>query len=254
MRYLAPLVLFLACAGASAQSAAPLPGQVLVTGTVPDEAAKAGVLAKLREVYGPDLVVDQITIGPVATPANWNNYVQKLINPDLKQISRGQLKIDGSVVSLRGEVANEAQRQKIVSNVATNLNTTYTVNNGLRVSAADQSVLDNTLANRTIEFESGKAALTPSGRAILDEMTAAMQKLKDRKVDIIGHTDNVGLRATNQNLSQARAEAVKQYLAGHGIREDLISASGQGADRPIASNNDTTGRARNRRIEFRLAQ
>ncbi len=251
---LVPFVVLLACAsGALAQSPAPQPGQVLVTGTVPDEASKASVLARLREVYGAD-VVDQISVGPVAMPANWNNYVQKLITPDLKLISRGQLKIDGSTVSLRGEVANEAQRQKIASTVATSLNPTYTVNNGLRVSAADQSILDKTLANRTIEFESGKATLTPSGRAILDEMTAALLKLKERKVELIGHTDNQGLRATNQGLSQARAEAVKAYLSSHGIKEELITASGQGPDRPIASNDNADGRARNRRIEFRLAQ
>lgn len=254
MRQLALFLFMFACAAtAGAQTAAPQPGQVLVTGTVPDEASKASVLAKLREVYG-DLVVDQISVGAVSTPANWNNYVQKLITPELKQITRGQLKIDGSTVSLKGEVANEAQRQKIASNVATSLNPTYTVNNGLRVSAADQGVLDTTLANRTIEFQSGKAELTASGKAILDEMTAAMLKLKERKVDIIGHTDNQGLRATNQGLSQARAEAVKAYLAGHGIKSDLLTASGQGADRPVASNDSTEGRARNRRIEFRLAQ
>jgi OOP family OmpA-OmpF porin len=255
MRHLAIFLFMYACtATAIAQSVAPQPGQVLVTGTVADEASKASVLAKLREVYGNDLVVDQISVGAVATPANWNSYVQKLITPELKQITRGQLKIDGSSISLKGEVANEAQRQKIASNVATSLNPTYTVSNGLRVSAADQSVLDGTLANRTIEFESGKAALTPSGRAILDEMTVAMLKLKERKVDIIGHTDNQGLRATNQGLSQARAEAVKAYLGSHGIKSDLMTASGQGADRPVASNDSTEGRARNRRIEFRLAQ
>jgi OmpA-OmpF porin, OOP family len=254
MRQLALFLFMFACAAtANAQTAAPQPGQVLVTGTVADEASKASVLAKLREVYG-DLVVDQISVGAVSTPANWNNYVQKLITPELKQITRGQLKIDGSTISLKGEVANEAQRQKIASNVATSLNPTYTVNNGLRVSAADQGILDSTLANRTIEFQSGKAELTPSGRAILDEMTAAMLKLKERKVDIIGHTDNQGLRATNQGLSQARAEAVKVYLASHGIKSELMTASGQGADRPVASNDSSEGRARNRRIEFRLAQ
>lgn len=254
MRHLAPLLFMIACAAsAGAQTVAPQPGQVLVTGTVADEASKASVLAKLREVYG-DLVVDQISVGPVSTPANWNTYVQKLITPELKQITRGQMKIDGSTVSLKGEVANEAQRQKIASNVATSLNPTYTVNNGLRVSASDQGVLDGTLANRTIEFQSGKAELTASGKAILDEMTAAMLKLKERKVDIIGHTDNQGLRATNQGLSQARAEAVKAYLAAHGIKSELMTASGQGADRPVASNDSAEGRARNRRIEFRLAQ
>lgn len=246
--------IFALTASATAQNAAPQPGQVLVTGTVVDEASKASVLAKLREVYGADKVVDQISVGGVATPANWNTYVQKLITPDLKQISRGQLKIDGSTVSLKGEVANEAQRQKIASDVATSLNPTYTVNNGLRVSAADQGILDNTLANRTIEFESGKAALTPSGRAILDEMAAAMKKLKERRIDIIGHTDNQGLRATNQGLSQARADAVKDYLSSQGIKGDLLTTSGQGPDRPVAANDTVEGRARNRRIEFRLAQ
>jgi len=249
----------LSAAGASAQNpglapAAPEPGQVLASGTVPDEGSKAAVLAKLREVYGADKVVDQIAIGPVAMPANWNGYVQKLITADLKQISRGQLKIDGSNVSLRGEVANESVRQRIASTVATSLNPTYTVNNGLRVSAADQSILDTTLANRTVEFESGKAALTPAGKAILDEMLAALLKLKGRKVEIIGHTDSAGLRATNLGLSQARAETVKTYFASHGLNGDLLTASGQGPDRPIASNDSADGRARNRRIEFRMAQ
>ncbi|MFL6631742.1 MAG: OmpA family protein [Massilia sp.] len=234
--------------------AAPQPGQVLASGTVPDEATKAAVLAKLRDVYGPERVVDQIAVGPVSMPANWNGYVQKLITPDLRQISRGQLKIDGSNVSLRGEVANEALRQRIAGNVATNLNPTYTVNNGLRVSAAEQALLDNTLANRTVEFESGKATLTPTGRAILDEMVAAMQKLKGRRIELIGHTDSAGLRASNVSLSQARAATVKAYLAAHGIAEENLNASGQGPDRPLASNDTAEGRARNRRIEFRLAQ
>jgi OOP family OmpA-OmpF porin len=239
---------------AAPAQAAPQPGQVVASGTVPDEATKAAVLARLRDVYGPERVVDQVAIGPVATPANWNAYVQKLISPDLRQVSRGQLKIDGSTVSLRGEVANEALRQRIASNVATSLNPTYTVNNGLRVAAADQAILDNTLGNRTVEFESGQATLTPAGRAILDEMAAAMAKLKGRRIEVIGHTDSAGLRASNINLSQARAATVKAYLASHGIAEELLGASGLGPDRPLASNDTPEGRARNRRIEFRMAQ
>jgi OOP family OmpA-OmpF porin len=249
MRYLPFLLL---CAAFAVQ--AQVPGQVVASGTVADEASKTAVLAKLREVYGADKVLDQITVGQVTTPANWSDYVQKLITPDLKQVSRGQLKIDGTTVSVRGEVANEAQRQGIASAFATRLNPTYTVTNGLRVSAADQGVLDRTLANRIVEFESGQAVLTPTGKAILDEMGSAMLKLKGQKVEIIGHTDNVGLRASNQNLSQARAEAVRNYLASKGIPAETLVASGSGPDRPIASNDTVEGRARNRRIEFRMAQ
>ena len=234
----------------------PMPGQILVTGTLADEGAKAAVLARLRELYGAERVVDQIAIGNVAVPANWNAYVQKLIAPNLKLISRGQISIDGSNVSVRGEVANEAQRQQIASDIATSLNPTYIVNNGLRVKAAEaeQGMLDAALDKRIIEFDSGKASITPAGLAILDEMAAVMQKLKERKVEVIGHTDNTGLRASNVALSQARADAVRSYFTTQGIKAEMVLTSGQGPDRPVASNATADGRARNRRIEFRIAQ
>jgi OOP family OmpA-OmpF porin len=236
-----------------AQVPAPHPGQVLVSGTVPDEAAKAALLQKVRDVYGTDLVVDQIAIGTVAMPPDWTSHVQKLITSNLKQVTKGQLRIDGNTISIRGEVANEAQRQQIASDMAISLNPSYTVNNGLRVSAAEQDVLDAALARRIIEFESGQAAIRPSGQAILDEMAAALQKVKGKKVEVIGHTDNTGLRETNLALSLARAEAVRSYLAAKGINTALISVSGQGPDRPVAENSTAEGRARNRRIEFRVA-
>ncbi len=245
------------CAPAAAQTPAPAtprPGQILVSGSVPDEASKAAVLARLRELYGAEQVVDQVAVGGVAMPANWSGYVQKLINPNLKLITRGQLKIDGNSVSVRGEVANEAQRQQIASDFASRLNPTYTVNNGLRVSAVEQNLLDATLARRIIEFDIGKTSLTASGQAILDEMAVALQKLKERKVEVIGHTDNSGLRESNVALSLARAEAVRGYLARKGINPELVAVSGQGPDRPVADNGSADGRARNRRIEFRIAQ
>ncbi|MES2300174.1 MAG: OmpA family protein [Pseudomonadota bacterium] len=229
-------------------------GQVLASGTVPDEASKAAVLARLRELYGADRVMDQIAIGPVAMPANWNSYVQKLLSPALKQIKHGQLKIDGSLVSVRGDVANEAQRQQIASDMASSLNATYTIENGLRVSNAEQGLLDSTLANRIVEFDSGQATLTDNGRAILDEMTVALLKLRERRVDVIGHTDSHGQHVSNQALSLARAQAVKAYLVGKGIGAERLNPSGLGPDHPVASNDTAEGRSRNRRIEFRLAQ
>lgn len=250
MSRLMTIVLLLLAAQAGAQA----PGQIVVTGAVPDESSKAALLAQVRALYGADRVVDQVGIAQVSLPPNWNGYVQKLITPNLKLISKGELKVDGTNVTLRGEVANEAQRQQIASDVATSLNPSYTVNNGLRVSAAEQNLLDAALAKRIIEFDSGRATLTPSGRAILDEMAAALDKVKGRKVEVIGHTDNVGLRDSNLALSQARAEAVRAYLTGKGISPDMVMVSGQGPDRPVAENSTAQGRARNRRIEFRVAQ
>jgi OmpA-OmpF porin, OOP family len=246
-----------ACAASSLAGAAAAPepvAPIVVTGTVADEASKAGLLARLRDVYGAERVVDQLAVGGVATPANWSEHLQKLIGPNLKLITRGQLKVDGTNVSLRGDVANEAQRQQIATDIAASLDQTYVVNNGLRVAASEQGVLDAALANRIIEFESGKATLTESGKEILDQMAAALMKLKGVRVEVIGHTDNAGSRAGNLSLSQARAEAVKAYLAGRGINGEQIAVSGEGPDRPVADNRTADGRARNRRIEFKVVR
>ena len=230
------------------------PGQVVVSGKVPDEATRDAVLQRLRDTYGAANVVDQIEVGNVSTPANWAGNVQKLIGPQLKQISKGQLKIDGTSIDVKGEVNNEAQRQQIASDMANALNPTYTIRNGLRVSASEQGLLDQTLANRTIEFETGSATLAPQGRAILNQMATVLSKMPGKSVEIIGHTDNSGNRSSNIALSQARADAVKGYLVTQGIAPQSMATMGVGPDQPIASNDTADGRARNRRIEFRVGQ
>lgn len=231
-----------------------VPNPVIATGTVPDEATRAAVLTRLRELYGSDRVVDQISIGAVVAPPNWSSYVQKVLGPDLKQVSRGQIAIEGNNIDLKGEVANEAQRQQIASTMATGLNPTYTIRNGLRVAASEQNLVDDALRNRIIEFEPGSSVIKPEGLRILDELLPALAKVSARKVEIIGHTDGVGARDANIALSFARADAVKDYLQSKGIDASRINVSGAGPDRPVASNQTAEGRARNRRIEFRVSQ
>lgn len=245
---------WLTAGAAMAQAPAAAPAPIVASGTVATDAAKASLLARLRQVFGPERVVDQLRVGPVAAPPNWSDYLNKLVGPNLKQVSHGELKMDGSAVSLRGDVASEALRQQIAAELAASLDPAYTVNNGLRVAASEQGLLDAALANRTIEFESGKATLTDSGKAILDQMSMALLKLKDKKVELIGHTDNAGARASNLSLSQARAEAVKAYVVQKGIKAESVGVSGEGPDRPVADNRNADGRARNRRIEFKVVQ
>jgi len=70
---------------------------------------------------------------------------------------------------------------------------------------------------------------------------------------VIGHTDNTGTREANLALSLARAGAVRSYLAAKGIAAASIAVAGAGPDQPLADNASAEGRARNRRIEFRVA-
>ena len=244
-----------ACAAAVAAGAdTPAPGKVVVSGTVPDEATRQAVLTRAREVFGVDRVVDQLGVGNLVAPPNWTSYLQRIISPDLKQVSRGQISVSGNVIEIKGEVGNEAVRQQIVSELSTRLNTTYTVRNGLRVGAAGQDQVDLALTNRTIEFETGNSTLTPTGRQVLDLLAPVLQRLPGRSFEVIGHTDAQGSRPQNIALSAARADTVKAHLASKGIAADSITTSGAGPDRPVASNDTPDGRARNRRIELRVVK
>lgn len=240
-------------ARAQAAPAAAAPGKVVVAGDVPDESTRQAILARVRELYGPDRVVDQLGVrAGLSAPPNWAQQVQKVLQPDLKLVSRGQLDIRGNVLELRGEVAGDAQRTQVLDGVRRQLsNPTYTVRNGLRISAAGQDQLDAALANRIVEFEAGSATLTALGQSVLDDVAAVMRRMPDRRFEIIGHTDGQGARLSNMALSSARAEAVKTYLAGRGVPVALLDTSGAGPDRPVASNDTPEGRARNRRIEVR---
>ncbi|TCP07013.1 OmpA family protein [Caldimonas thermodepolymerans] len=241
-------------APATVLPAQPHPNQVVVTGTVPDEATRASVLMRLHELYGRDRVVDQIAVGSVVAPPNWAGYVQQMLVPDLQRVSRGELTIQGNQVHLKGEVANEALRQQVASAMATRLNPTYTIRNALRVVASEQPLIDEVLRNRIIEFEPGSSVITPQGQRILDELLPTLVQLSARQIEVIGHTDSLGARDANIALSFARADAVKNYLVSKGITPSRIGVSGAGPDRPIASNQTPEGRARNRRIEFRISQ
>ena len=246
---------FAACAAAVAAGAdTPAPGKVVVSGTVPDEATRQAVLTRAREVFGVDRVVDQLGVGNLVAPPNWTSYLQRIISPDLKQVSRGQISVSGNVIDIKGEVGNEAVRQQIVSELSTRLNTTYTVRNGLRVGAAGQDQVDLALTNRTIEFETGNSTLTPTGRQVLELLAPVLQRLPGRSFEVIGHTDAQGSRPQNIALSAARADTVKAHLASKGIAADSITTSGAGPDRPVASNDTPDGRARNRRIELRVVK
>lgn len=240
-------------AQSSAVSPAEDAAKVVASGSVPDEASRAAILGKLRDIYGAANVVDRLEVGGVVPPTNWTENVGKILNANLKQVHKGQMQVSGTQIAIRGNVANEAQRQQVVSDMATALNPTYTVDNGLVVAGGSaQNVLDKTLSNRVVEFESNAATLTPVGRAILDEMAAAIKQIGTPKVQVIGHTDSSGNRLANLSLSLARANTVRTYLIDKGIPAEALKAVGSGPDHPVTSNDTPEGRAKNRRIEFHL--
>jgi len=104
---------------------------------------------------------------------------------------------------------------------------------------------------RGVTFEIGRSALKPDSYTILDIVAASLVANPDIKIEIAGHTDNTGSVATNTRLSQARAEAVRAYLASKGVAPDRMIAKGYGPTQPVAPNTTPAGRAQNRRVELR---
>lgn len=250
----APCAPLLAQTGSAVPAVQPSATQspVVVSGVVPDEATRQAILNRVREVYGRERVVDQLGVAATTAPANWVDYVQKLVTSDLKGVQRGHLRISGNTVELVGETDSAATREKIVGNMAASLNPTYTVNNKLQIVEAPQARIDSILIGKIVEFESGSAVLTPVGRQVLDELVPVLKTLNGRRIQIIGHTDASGLRQSNVALSQARAAAVKNYLVANNLPPGALQTLGAGPDQPLVSNETPEGRAKNRRIEFKV--
>lgn len=114
---------------------------------------------------------------------------------------------------------------------------------------------DRILLKRSVHFVTGEARLAPDAASLLDNVVDVLVSNKNiKRIRIEGHTDNVGSKATNDKLSQDRAQAVVDYLAEQGIDKSRLKAEGLGSSRPIAPNLTRRGREQNRRVEFHILQ
>jgi OmpA-OmpF porin, OOP family len=103
-------------------------------------------------------------------------------------------------------------------------------------------------------FETGKATLQETAYTVIDELVAYLNRKDDEKIELGGHTDNVGKPAKNLVLSQGRANTVRAYLLTKGIDPARVTAKGYGSTKPIASNKTAAGKALNRRTEVKILE
>lgn len=101
-----------------------------------------------------------------------------------------------------------------------------------------------------IYFAPGSARLDRQSNAILESIVDIVSRCPGLVIEVSGHTDSIGDEASNQRLSEARAQSVAQYLTGKGIEPARFRAVGYGELKPVAPNDTNQGRGRNRRIEF----
>ncbi|MBL7938465.1 MAG: OmpA family protein [Flavobacteriales bacterium] len=118
--------------------------------------------------------------------------------------------------------------------------------------ASLQELNHTKLRTNAIHFAYKSADLGEGSEVILEQVTGLMRQHPELKLVIEAHTDDIGSRAYNLDLSQQRALSVLQYMEAHGITGDRLVPIGHGKNQPIASNKTEEGRSKNRRVEFRM--
>ncbi len=104
-----------------------------------------------------------------------------------------------------------------------------------------------------VYFDTGKSSIKPESHKVLDEVSGILNKYDNLKIEIGGHTDNRGAEALNQTLSEARANAVLDYLVSkHNLSRGRFTAEGYGESKPVSNNDTAAGLAKNRRVEFKV--
>ena len=109
-----------------------------------------------------------------------------------------------------------------------------------------------TVILKNIFFETAKYDLKPESQIELNKLIDLLNKNPKMKIELSGHTDNVGGKEYNQTLSENRAKAVYDYLVAHNISAERLSYKGYGDTKPIDTNDTDQGRANNRRTEFKV--
>lgn len=110
--------------------------------------------------------------------------------------------------------------------------------------------LTEDLSLDAVEFATGTSDLSGASVATLDNIARIMRENPNLKFEVGGHTDDRGDYAFNVNLSEQRAQAVRDYLVDQGVAADRLTARGYGPDRPLVNNDSVANRQANRRVEL----
>lgn len=240
-------------------------GAVDVTGTVSSQEVRSQIVSALQEVYPGAVDAGRLEIRPgVRSEGAWLPGVLDTFVEIGDDVESGLIVVnsDAGVVTVSAEYPDRQARADARRSADESLTSGgLDFVSGLTVEDAPppppreqvvelQEDLDDLIAGKVVEFELNSAELTAAGRALLDEVLLAFRQFPDVPVEIAGHTDALGSPEFNLDLSEQRAEAVLAYLVANGENAERYVVVGYGESQPIADNDTSEGRARNRRIEF----
>ena len=236
---------------------------ITLSGHVPSNEVRSEIAAFARERFSGLTVRDEMKLASGAP----DGMVQAVgvAFAALGQLFEGSATLADRRVTLTGDAADKDAAAAADELIAKRLPSGFSGTSSIRVvepppqpepepgeAAACQERLNTIMTGNTVLFEVNKADIRSESFALLDRIADAAQGCKGFGIEVGGHTDADGPEDYNLDLSQRRAESVVRYLVDKGVSKQRLKAVGYGETKPIASNDNDAGKARNRRIEFTI--
>jgi OmpA-OmpF porin, OOP family len=234
----------------------PVAGTITLAGYVPDNNAHAAIVAAVGRKFFSEKIVDNLKASTGA-PSGFSNSVISALGA-LSRVSTGSLVVSDRDVKLSGDALYAVAANQIRGGLNSDLPQGWKANAEISVkpvaspvdSTVCQQLFVELLGKAKIRFESGKATIDSDSIGLLDRLIETALRCPSANIEVAGHTDSDGDDATNQSLSEKRAQAVADYLIKAGLPPDRLKAEGYGSSKPVADNDTDEGKAKNRRIEF----
>jgi len=232
----------------------------LLTGTVPDQATRSRLVEQAEAVFGSGKVTDLLRIhGDLRMADGFDADYARFLRAD--RAGAVGFAIENNVFTLKNAVPAELSRYRPAEDSASKV-ASGQQKIGVKVAAVDTEIkaasvdlqrqLDELLKMNAVEFAFASAVLDEASKKILDRVAVLLDAFPQSRIEIQGHTDNIGQSEMNLQLSEDRSQAVYRYLTEKGTAADRLLVNAYGDRRPIADNSTAEGRQQNRRVAFRV--
>lgn len=244
-------------------------GKLTFTGRAPNLDMQRALFAAGKRAT--PSVEDSTTIAPAGGSTAWRARVIAAL-PHFAKFNTGEISVRRNTVRITGEAPGSVigYLKEDVAKVRDSASVTYAIKEaapaiaeitgvnltgqGEEKQQACQTAFEKVMASNKILFGSNDASITRTSGAALDKVVEVARRCSEFHIEVQGHTDGTGVKARNQRLSQNRAEAVRAYMEKAGVPKSRLSSDGFGQSKPIANNRTESGRAQNRRIEFKVTE
>jgi len=228
--------------------------EIKLEGYMPTKEDKEALLSLIKEQYPKEKLIDGIDIG-TGNPKSWNELVLTIAE-GLKGLDASSVHIVDDEVQISGKI--KTQKEKDIFTVALKQfeNNPYKINTHIvsmdRPIIICQEKFNKLLSKQKIKFASNKSDIAAESKKVLKELSFISSLCPQANMVIVGYTDSLGNDEKNKKLSFERAQAVVSRLFQEGVELERMKALGEGESKPIADNKTEEGRAKNRRIEFKV--